>query len=126
MNRVSVDLAHRVWVAYLTGTTRSRVQRMRDALEEHLDVRIEIDSLRPGDEFEFVSRHRVGPDGSWDAGDHFVRLVDRPNPDAALHAAVQEAADGAFCYAGDEWAAAFVEGLHAAGFLIEPTPKDEQ
>ena len=57
-------------------------------------------------------------------------LLDRPDPEAELHAAIADALSGALDDNGEttcDWSAeapAFVAALAAAGYVIEPAPKE--
>lgn len=83
---------------------------------------IDLADLRPGDVFEARHQHRVVADGDRVyTGTTTYYLLERPDPDAALHAAIEDAWAASEVFDPSE----FVAALAAAGYVIEPAPKAE-
>jgi hypothetical protein len=115
-------LSGREMVAVAQPDTRPGTEDLPGAL---LGQPIDPADLKPGDEFACTYRYRVDSLGDWDpSGKHGqaieYHLLDRPDPDAELHAAIEAAWDAADAFD----AATFVAALRSAGYVIEPAPKE--
>ena len=113
-------LSGREMVAVARPDTRPNTEDLPGAL---LGQPIDPADLRPGDEFVCTYRYRVDILGDWDPSEKHgqaieYHLLDRPDPDVKLHAAIESAWDATDVFD----AATFVAALAAAGYVIEPRP----